>query len=50
MAEMTRYGIDLEALTSGRGSFVSSFSHYQEVPKQIAEKVIAESGRREQDD
>jgi elongation factor G len=43
MAEMFRYAIDLRSMTQGRGSFSMEFSHYEEVPAQIAEHVIAES-------
>lgn len=43
MAEMFKYSIDLRSMTQGRGSFTSEFSHYEEVPAQIAEQVIAES-------
>ncbi len=29
-------------MTGGRGTFLTKFSHYEEVPAQIAEKIIAE--------
>jgi len=41
LAEILRYSPDLDSRTGGRGSFTMEFSHYQEVPAQIAEKVIA---------
>jgi len=41
--EMQRYAIDLRSMTQGRGTFSTKFSHYEEVPGQIAEKIIAES-------
>jgi elongation factor G len=47
MAEVLKYAIDLNALTAGRGTFKSEFSHYEEVPAQLAEKVIAESKKAE---
>ena len=47
MAEMFKYAIDLRSMTQGRGSFTSEFSHYEEVPAQIAEHVIAESKKTE---
>lgn len=43
MAEMFRYATDLRSMTQGRGSFKAVFSHYEEVPAPIAEKIIAES-------
>jgi elongation factor G len=46
MAEVQKYAADLTSFTGGRGSFSVSFSHYEEVPAQIAEKIIeaAKSG------
>ena len=40
LSEMFGYATDLRGLTQGRGSFNMEFSHYSEVPKNIAEKVI----------
>ena len=48
MAEMFKYAIDLRSMTQGRGSFTSEFSHYEEVPANIAEQVIAESKKKEE--
>lgn len=45
MAEMFRYATDLRSMTQGRGAFTSSFSHYEEVPAQIAEKIIEEANQ-----
>jgi elongation factor G len=45
MAEVLKYAPDLRSITSGRGSFEARFSHYDEVPAPMAEKVIAESKR-----
>jgi len=47
MAEVLKYAIDLNALTAGRGTFKSEFSHYEELPAQLAEKVIAEAKKTE---
>lgn len=41
-AEILRYAIDLKSITQGRGNFTADFSHYEEVPPQIAQKIIAE--------
>jgi elongation factor G len=41
MAEILQYALDLNAMTGGRGSFTVEQSHYEEVPAQLAEKVIA---------
>ena len=40
LAEMFGYATDLRSKTQGRGSFVMFFDHYQEVPKQVQEKLI----------
>jgi elongation factor G len=40
-AEMQGYATDLRSITQGRGTFSAEFSHYQEVPKSLADKVIA---------
>jgi len=42
MAEVLKYAPDLRSMTSGRGDFHMSFSHYEEVPPHIAERVIKE--------
>jgi len=42
LAEILRYAIDLKSITQGRGSFTVAFSHYEEVPSQITQKIIAE--------
>ena len=47
MSEVLKYAIDLNALTAGRGTFKSEFSHYEELPAQLAEKVIAETKKAE---
>jgi elongation factor G len=41
MAEVLKYAIDLNALSAGRGTFKMEHSHYEEVPAQLADKVIA---------
>ena len=38
---MYRYAIDLKSITQGRGKFTMKFAKYEEVPANIAEKVIA---------
>jgi len=43
MAEVLRYAPDLRSMTSGRGDFALEFSHYEEVPPHLAERVIKEA-------
>ncbi len=40
LAEMYRYAIDLKSITQGRGSFSMEFSHYEDVPQQVAKTII----------
>jgi len=47
MAEVLRYALDLNSITGGRGTFKMERSHYEEVPAQLAEKVIAAAEEKE---
>jgi elongation factor G len=40
MSEMTRYALELRSITRGRGRFRTRFSHYEEVPFNIAQALI----------
>lgn len=42
MSEFLTYAPDLRSMTGGRGTFFIEFSHYDEVPAQIAEKIVEE--------
>ncbi len=41
-AEMTTYATDLRSMTQGRGTFRTEFTRYEEVPGDMAQKIIAE--------
>jgi elongation factor G len=41
MSEMLTYESSLRSMTGGRGGYSMEFSHYEEVPSQLAEKVVA---------
>jgi elongation factor G len=43
LAEMLTYGSTLRSITQGRGSFHMEFNHYEEVPRNLQEKIITES-------
>jgi elongation factor G len=43
MSEVLKYAPDLRSITSGRGSFEQHFSHYEEAPAPVAEKIIKET-------
>ncbi len=50
MAEMLEYDRHLRAMTQGRSSFHMEFSHYEEVPRPVQEKLIAEAAKHKQEE
>ena len=48
LSEMFGYATDLRSRTSGRGSFSMQFSHYSEVPRSVAEKIISNRGKKDE--
>lgn len=46
LSEMSGYSSRLRSLTQGRGTYSRKFSHYEEVPKEIESKIIAEYEKR----
>ena len=46
LSEMFGYATALRSSTQGRGVFTMEFSHYAEVPKNIAEKVVGERAKK----
>lgn len=49
MAEMLNYAPALNSMTQGRASFQMAYSHYEEVPKSLQEKIIAEAKREKEE-
>jgi elongation factor G len=47
LSSMFGYSTDLRSRTQGRATYTMHFSHYEEVPKQIAEEIIAKAQGRE---
>ncbi|MGA1622621.1 MAG: elongation factor G, partial [Synechocystis sp.] len=43
LAEMFGYATDIRSKTQGRGIFSMEFSHYAEIPRTVAEAIIAKS-------
>ncbi len=43
LAEMFGYATDIRSMTQGRGIFTMEFSHYEEVPRSVAEAIIAKN-------
>ena len=48
MAEMLKYAPDLRSMTGGRGTFTMEFSHYEEVPAHIGQKVIEAAAKEKE--
>ena len=44
LSEMFGYATSLRSNTQGRGNFVMTFDHYEEVPRNIADEIIKKSG------
>ena len=42
LAEIQRYSIDLKSMTQGRATYTMEFDHYEEVPANITQKLIAQ--------
>ncbi|MDZ4723045.1 MAG: elongation factor G [candidate division Zixibacteria bacterium] len=38
--ELYQYSVDLRSMTQGQGVYATSFSHYEEVPHETAQKII----------
>jgi elongation factor G len=43
LAELYKYSTNLRSMTQGRGMYEGEFSHYEEVPREVAEKVLAQT-------
>jgi elongation factor G len=50
LSEMLSYSPTLRSITGGRGDYHMEFKCYEEVPKQLQEKIIAEAIRVEEED
>jgi elongation factor G len=50
MSEMLTYAPALRSMTQGRASFHMEFSHYEEVPKLLQEKIISEAKKRKEEE
>ena len=48
MSEMLKYMPDLNSKTGGRGTFTMEFSHYEEVPSQLTDKIIAQAKKEKE--
>jgi elongation factor G len=49
LSELHDYATKLRSFTQGRGLFRRRFSHYEEVPKEIEQKIVAESQKEKEE-
>ena len=49
LSEVLRYAIDLRSMLQGRGNFDMEFSHYEEVPAHLSQKIIAQHAAQKGD-
>ncbi len=47
LAEIAKYATQLRSITHGRGTYGMEFSHYEQVPGDIAQKIIEEAKKEE---
>jgi len=50
LAEMSTYAIQLRAMTQGRGTYSFDFNRYEEAPSEVAQKVIAEAKKTQEEE
>lgn len=49
LAELYKYSSNLRSLTQGRGAYKSKFAYYEEVPKEVEQKVIEEYNKSKEE-
>lgn len=49
-SEITKYTIDLKAMTQGSGTFTREFLRYEEVPGNLTDKIIAEHKQQQEEE
>jgi elongation factor G len=50
LSEVTQYNSQLKSVTGGRGSYSMSLSHYEVVPPNIQQQVVAQYGKKKQEE
>jgi elongation factor G len=48
-AEMYKYSTSLRSMTQGRGYFDMKFSHYEEVPRDVTQKIVEEAKKEKKE-
>ncbi len=50
LEEMYKYANELKSLTGGRATYTMTFSHYEPVPPNVAQKIIAENKKEKKEE
>lgn len=50
LSEVTQYNSQLKSVTSGRGSYAMSLSHYEIVPSNVQQQIVAQYSKKKQSD
>ncbi|MFH1652669.1 MAG: elongation factor G [Pseudomonadota bacterium] len=50
MSELYQYSASLKSITSGAGTYTMTFSHYEPVPPNVAQRIITESKKEQESD
>ena len=50
LAEMFKYATDLRSMTQARGNFTMKFERYEEVPANVAQKIIESAAKEEEEE
>jgi elongation factor G len=50
LAEVTTYARSLSSITGGRGSYSIEFSHYDVVPGNVMQEIIAKAQMKEEEE
>ena len=50
LSEMFKYATDLRSMTQARGSFKMEFVRYEDVPGNLAQKIIEQAKREDEED
>ena len=48
MSEILKYAPELRSITSGKGNFTIEFSHYEEIPEHLSQKIVEEKSKTDQ--
>ena len=49
LAELHKYSTTLRSMTQGRGIFTQKFSHYEEVPHEMAQKIVEQAKKEKEE-